>query len=414
MPSIVLSAKVLKNLTCPAKGKTDYHDKGCKGLMLEVRHSGGRTWYLRYRDARGKQRQFRLADARDLSLEQARKRADELRGQIAMGADPTHQKAVLRAVPTFSEFIETQYLPHIKSYKRSWETDVSLLKNHLLPRFGKRHLDQISKQDIVMMHRGRLSEGAAPGSANRVLILMRYIFNLALKWEVAGLTKNPTAGVSTFEENNKLERYLTRQEVTRLYHVVLQSQNQMLSKIISMLILTGARKREVLDSRWGDFDLEKRSWRIPICKTGQARHVPLSDGALRVLELARHDLITAKLAITNQAWVFPNLRTGKPYVSFFTAWDTARKRAGLPAVRVHDLRHSFASFLINTGRSLYEVQKILGHTQVKTTQRYAHLTQETLIDAVNSAAHALDGVFSSSGCQPAVVELVAPPQLSAP
>ena len=88
-------------------------------------------------------------------------------------------------------------------------------------------------------------------------------------------------------------------------------------------------------------------------------------------------------------WLVPNPKTGKPYVSIFGAWDTARKRAGLDEVRIHDLRHSFASFLINSGRSLYEVQKILGHTQVKTTQRYAHLSQDTLIDAANTAIAAV-------------------------
>src|SRR5690606_2851973 len=107
---------------------------------------------------------------------------------------------------------EERYLPFIKGYKRSSDTDVSLLNNHLIPRFGKRHMDEFTKQDIIAMHHGRRADGAAPGSANRLLILMRYIFNLALKWEVAGLTKNPTVGVPLFEENNKKERYITQPE----------------------------------------------------------------------------------------------------------------------------------------------------------------------------------------------------------
>ena len=87
--------------------------------------------------------------------------------------------------------------------------------------------------------------------------------------------------------------------------------------------------------------------------------------------------------------MFPNSKTAKPYVSIFISWDTARKQAGLADVRIHDLRHSFASFLVNAGRSLYEVQKILGHTQIKTTQRYAHLSQDTLIDAANVVPFAM-------------------------
>ena len=148
----------------------------------------------------------------------------------------------------------------------------------------------------------------------------------------------------------------------------------MLQYIIPMLILTGARKREVLDAKWTEFDLERRQWRVSITKAGKPRYVPLSDGVVQLLSTLAHD---------SPKWVFPNPKTGKPYVSIFCSWNTARKQAGLADVRIHDLRHSFASFLVNAGRSLYEVQKILGHTQIKTTQRYAHLSQDTLIDAAN-------------------------------
>ena len=135
------------------------------------------------------------------------------------------------------------------------------------------------------------------------------------------------------------------------------------------LILTGARKREVLDARWEDFDFDRRLWRIPTTKLGKPRHVPISDGVMSLLGMVPR--------VEGRAYVFANPATGKPYVSIFCSWDTARIRAGMPEVRVHDLRHSFASLLINSGRSLYEVQKLLGHTQVKTTQRYAHLDRKS-------------------------------------
>jgi len=325
-----------------------------------------------------------MADAADLSLDQARKRADELRGQIARGQDPCDEKASAKAMPTFAKFIEDQYLPFVKSYKRSWETDVSLLKNHLLPRFGKRYMDDIVRQDIVKMHHDRRAAGAAPGSANRLLIMMRYIFNLAVRWEVPGIKANPTKGVPLMEENNKLERYLSVEEAHRLYESVCASDNKMLRFIVPMLILTGARKREVLDAKWSDFDLVRKAWRIPVTKSGQARHVPLSDGAINILDsIPRSDC----------EWAFPNPKTQLPYVSIFCSWNTARKQAGLADVRVHDLRHSFASLLINSGRTLYEVQKILGHTQVKTTQRYAHLSKDTLLDASNAATRAVGHLF---------------------
>ena len=166
-----------------------------------------------------------------------------------------------------------------------------------------------------------------------------------------------------------------------LYEAVCRSDNEMLQYIVPMLILTGARKREVLDAKWEDFDIAARQWRIPVTKAGKPRHVPLSAGAVHLLaSVPRRD---------GCPWTFANPETGKPYVSFYYSWDTARKKAGLADVRIHDLRHSFASFLVNAGRSLYEVQKILGHTQVKTTQRYAHLSQDTLIDAANEVAKAV-------------------------
>jgi len=134
-------------------------------------------------------------------------------------------------------------------------------------------------------------------------------------------------------------------------------------------------------------------------KTGKPRHVPLNDGAMQILASIPRE--------PGCPWLVPNPKTGKPYVSIFAAWDTARTHAGLTDVRIHDLRHSFASLLINQGRTLYEVQHLLGHTQVKTTQRYAHLSQDTLLAASNAATRALDGYM-----MPVVTAM--PAQLSAP
>ena len=382
MARVTLTAQLIKTSDCPAdKKKIELFDAASKGLSLEVRATGGRTYYRRYRDSRGRIRQVKLGDERDLSLADARTLSDKVGRQVAMGEDPLEQKQIARTVPTFADFIADQYMPYIKSYKRSWDTDVSLLKNHLLPRFGKRYMDEITRQDIVKMHADRKASGAAAGSANRLLIMMRYIYNLTLRWEVPGIKSNPCKGIPLLEENNKLERYLSVEEAQRLYEAVCKSENTMLKYIVPMLILTGARKREVLDAKWSDFDLSRHAWRIPITKSGKARHVPLSDGALTLLATMPRK--------SDCEWAFANPETGKPYVSIFYAWNTARKSIGLSDVRMHDLRHSFASLLINSGRTLYEVQHILGHTQVKTTQRYAHLSQDTLLAAANSATVAL-------------------------
>jgi len=211
-----------------------------------------------------------------------------------------------------------------------------------------------------------------------VIILCRYIFNCALKWEVEGLERNPTAGIALFPENNKRERYLKEDEALRLFEALEASPNPLLPFIIAMLLLTGARKREVLTARWADIDLEQRLWRIEFNKTGKTRHVPISDGLLALLEkLPRRE---------GEEYLFTSPKTGKPFISIFHSWDTARRKAGLADLRIHDLRHSFASYVINAGRSLYEVQKLLGHTQVKTTQRYAHLSHDSLLSAADTAA----------------------------
>ena len=381
-----LTQQMVTLAQCPEnQQKKELTDCVAKGLFLEVRRSGGKTWYLRYTNERGRQRCFRLGDAGLISLPQARKKVSKILVRLALGEDPVVQKKLKRAVPTFENFVIHSYLPYVKTYKRSWDSDVSLLKVHLLPRFAERYLDEIGREDIQRMHIDRRMQGAAPGSANHLLILMRYMFNLAKKWEIPGAESNPTEGIPLMAVNNMKERYLSIEEANALYEAVCRSENRMLQFIVPMLLFTGARKREVLDAQWKDFDVDRKLWRIPLSKSGKARFVPLSDGALHVLKQVPRE--------NHSAWVFSNPKTGLPFVTIFTSWNTARTSVGLGDVRMHDLRHSFASLLINSGRSLYEVQKLLGHTQVQTTQRYAHLAPQTLLQASNEATKALQFIL---------------------
>ena len=384
MPALSLTQQHVKTFNCPTdRSKIVLFDSSCKGLLLEVRESGGRTFYLRFKDARGRSRQLRIADARDLSLEQARQLADKTRAQIALGNDPFEEKESLKKIPTLSGFIHDSYLPFVRGYKRSWKCDEGLLRNHIEPIWGNRYLDQITKADVIqLMATHRTTH--APGSCNRLLILLRYVFSLPKKWDMPGVENNPTTGLPLMKEDNPKERYLSTAEAQRLHAQLKASDNPMLRYIIPMLMLTGARKREVLDARWEDFDYERKLWRIHTTKLGKPRFVPMSDGVIQLLgSVPRHDCV----------WTFPNPKTLKPYVSIFYGWNTARKAAGLEDVRIHDLRHSFASFLVNAGRSLYEVQRLLGHTQIKTTQRYAHLSHDTLLDATNSVTSALSAML---------------------
>ncbi len=388
MPTLTLDATTVRSAVCPSdKRKLDLYDTAIPGFVLEVRPSGGKTWYLRYRDARGKQHQHRIGDASGISFEQARNAALTVRARVILGESPAEEKKALRAIPTLEAFAK-RYLDYVKGVKRSWDTDECFLRNHVLPRWGKRHLDEIRQQDIIDLQHGMRASGYAPATANRIVILTRYMWNLGKKWKVPGAETNPASGVELFEENNKRERFLSAEEAQRLVACVRQSDNPQLQYIVPLLLLLGCRKRELLDSQWSHLDLERRTWRIPLSKSGKARHVPLSADVLAILaRVPRWD---------DCPYVLPNPKTKKPYVSFFYSWDTARKQAGLPEVRVHDLRHSMASFLVNSGRSLYEVQKILGHTQLKTTQRYAHLSQETLLEAVDSLG-AVSGLSLAAG-----------------
>lgn len=377
MPTLYLTAEAVKAYPVPERGKVDLYDTEITGYVCELRCSGKHSFYLKYRNRHGTLRQYKFSDGKSLTFEKARVVAEKLRARIVLGEDPMTEREVTRTIPTFAEFARDRYMPYAKATKRSWSCDDSLLRIHLLPRFGKCHLDEITTHAVTEFYHGKHAKGWAKGTCNRMLILMRYMYNLAGKWKIPGAENNPTKEVPLFELNNARERYLTQEEARRLYEAVKQSPQPMLQYIVPFLILTGARRREVLDCKYEDFDLARRMWRIPMTKSGKPRHVPLSEGALQVL------MNVPKYK--DCPWVFPNPKTLKPMVSGFAAWNTARKKAGLSDVRMHDLRHSFASFLVNSGRSLYEVQKLLGHSQIQTTQRYSHLAPETLLAAADAA-----------------------------
>ena len=375
MAKYTLTQAFVEKATCQAdKKKIDYCDTKTTGLLLKVFPSGKKVFYLRCYNLRKKLMEIKLAPANVLKLSQVRELALQHLAEIAMGRDPFEAKKGLKNVPIFAVFVAEFYLPHIKTYKRSVETDQSLLKNHLLPALGKMHLDEILRGDMVKLF-AKHRETHMPGSTNRIIILSRYIFNLALKWETPGVTRNPTAGIPLLPENNKKERFLTEEEAKRLFAVLEESEAPMLKYIVAMLLFTGARKNELLQSKWSDFNLEKQQWTIEFNKSGKPRYVPLSEAALQVLRSLPR--------IKGCLYPFANPDTQKPFVQIYYAWDTARKKAGMPDLRIHDLRHSFASFLVNNGESLYCVQKLLGHTQIKTTQRYSHLSQDSLLGAAN-------------------------------
>ncbi|WP_278362234.1 tyrosine-type recombinase/integrase [Stutzerimonas kunmingensis] len=223
MPTLTLDATTVRSAVCPSdKRKLDLYDTAIPGFVLEVRPSGGKTWYLRYRDARGKQHQHRIGDASGITFEQARNAALTVRARVILGESPAEEKKALRAIPTLEAFAK-RYLDYVKGVKRSWDTDECFLRNHVLPRWGKRHLDEIRQQDIIDLQHGMRASGYAPATANRIVILTRYMWNLGKKWKVPGAEANPASGIELFEENNKRERFLSAEEAQRLMACVRQS-----------------------------------------------------------------------------------------------------------------------------------------------------------------------------------------------
>jgi integrase len=179
------------------------------------------------------------------------------------------------------------------------------------------------------------------------------------------------------------ERFLTQEEAQRLLHALDADENQVAAAAIKLLLFTGARRNEITHAKWEFVNWEKRTLLVPRAKSGRARSIQLNSAAL--------ELLRAISRIDGNAFIFPSPVTGRPSPSLHFPWRRIRERAGVSDVRLHDLRHSFASFLVNQGVSLYVVQGLLGHTQARTTQRYAHLANDTL----SGAAEMIRNVMAS-------------------
>ena len=350
--------------------------------MLEVRASGGKTFYQRYRDKWGRERQYKIGTASILSVIEARDKGRRVHAEALLGADDSqNRKQQLKAVPTFSRFITETYLPFARSSKRSWRTDETVLRIHILPTIGRLTIDQVSNTHVAKILNRMRQCGYASGTTNRVLVLFRFIFNLARNWGVAGVGKNPSEGFRTAPDVCR-ERFLTNLEAQRLLTVLADDENQVAAKAIRLLLLTGARRNEITQARWEYVDWEKNTLLVPVSKTGRPRLITLNAPAVDVLlSIAR---------TRSNKFIFPSPVTGRPCPSLHFPWLRVRRKAGLENVRLHDLRHSFASFLVNNGVSLFIVQGLLGHSQPRMTQRYAHLHQQTLLQAAEVMGVALN------------------------
>jgi integrase len=370
MPMVRLSPAFVRNAICPADyKKIDYFDTTMRGFMLEVRASGGKTYYQRYTDERGRERQFKIGPADVLTLRQARRKAKQINAEAVLGGDPQSKREERRSIPTLGAFVDEQYLPYGQTYKRSWKTDETVLRVHVLPKLGRLHLDEVTTEAITQVVVAMRHQNYAPGTVGRVIVILRFLFNLARKWKVLKGHENPASGLPVPPDVQR-NRFLDKTEIARLVEVLSTDENQVAAKAILLLLLTGARRNEITQARWEYVDLEAGTLFVPISKSGKPRYVFLSAPAVEMLRSVPR--------ASDSPYVFPSPITGRPCASLHFPWHRIRTKAAIEDVRLHDLRHSFASVLVNDGIPLYEVQRLLGHANAKATQRYAHLTSETL------------------------------------
>lgn len=387
MPIIKLTPQfIATSLTCPpGKTRIEYCDSDVPGLYIAVRAAspGEGVFYLRWKDANNKTCHTKLGRTTDIDLAEARKAARQLRNDIALGANPQAEARAAKAVPTVAEFFESQYLPFAKPRKRSYRRDEEMYRLRIKDSFGHSKLNEVTRKQVQLFHNRLLSDGLMPASADHYLKLMRRAWNLAVEWEI--LETSPLTRLQLFNPDNRMENYLSPEQLDKLVNVLRTAPPRTVCNVALFLLATGARLNEALRATWNQIDKDKRVWRIPASnsKSKRIRSVPLNDAALEVLGQLDTE--------GKYDYLFINTRTKKPLVNVHKVWGRLRAQAGMEWLRIHDLRHSYASFLVNSGRTLYEVQQILGHSDAKVTERYAHLSSKTLQEAANTASVIIQG-----------------------
>lgn len=369
-------------LRCPeGKARIELVDSDLPGMYVLVGAAGNTaSFFLRHKDRAGKTCHQKIGRTSEISLADARKQAKKLKAEIA--ANLSGNVNVKQAALIFSRFFEDHYLPFVQTRKRSWRKDEGLYRLKLRDAFGHKLLQDISRKEVQEFHTSLRNEGLAPATADHYAKCMRYALNCAVQWDM--LTHNPIARVCLYNADNRRDHYLDDVELQRLLTVLRTDANRLVCQVALFLLSTGLRLEEALSAEWKNIDRLNRTLKIPAAtsKSKRVKSIPLNDAAIDILN---HLDTEGKFQ-----HVFINQKTGKKLVNVHKTWNRLRNAAGLPSLRLHDLRHWHASALINSGRTLYEVQHILGHSDPKVTQRYAHLSTKSLQDASNCASLAIN------------------------
>ena len=372
-------------------------DAGVKGFGLRISRGGAKSFVLDYRVA-GHQRRITIGSYPDWSVAAAREAAKAMKRDVDLGRDPMAERHEARNTPTIADLWDRYRIEHLPTKAaRSQRDETMMWEQIVLPRFGKLKVVAISHEDIDALHRDITTIRRTPIRANRTVEVLRKAFNLSIRWKWR--SDNPASGVRRNPEDRR-NRYLNKVEIAALVRALERHSELVSANAIKLLMLTGARRGEVLGATWAMFDLENGIWTKPSAHTKQRKlhRVPLSGQAIRLLiEMKK----TAK-----SPYIFPGV-DGKPLTDIKRTWISVCKEAGLvekvekkscngniardrsvkpimvevPNIRLHDLRHSFASILVSAGASLPLIGQMLGHTQPQTTARYAHLYDDPLREA---------------------------------
>lgn len=304
---------------------------------------------------------------------------EQFHARLSQGLDPFAEDEKSKKEMTFERFVMEVYLPNARVRKKSHRDDESRLRKHILPYLGEKRFDELNMALVTDVLHSAKAKGLKDATVNRIRALLSVIFNLAIDHEL--IASNPMKRVKKLQENNQIERYLSDEELQHLMLVLKHPEHYAISNktivaIIKFLLLTGVRKREAMDMQWSDVDFTKSTWLLKFNKSGKARHIALNTDAMAILNAL------PKIS----AYIFANPETGKPYNDIRKTFDKVMRCAGISNMRIHDLRHNFASLAVNSGESLFVVQKLLGHASPQTTQRYAHLQHSTLQNASEKIA----------------------------
>jgi integrase len=377
MADTKLTDKSILALAKPATGNAVYWDHIVCGFGVRVTANGHRAFFFNYRNRSRRERRLTIGDCATWNISTARTEAKRLKRMVDVGLDPLEANHEVRDAPDMVDLCrryDEEHLP--KKRARSAEEDRALVRLYVLPALKHRKVSDVSFADVDGLHRKITAQGK-PARANRVMSLLSKMFSLSVMWQWRD--NNPCKGVERNPEN-KRDRYLNPAETTRLTNVLAKFPDQDAANAIRLLLFTGCRKGEILQARCSEFDLDAGTWTKPSAHTKQKKNhtVPLSPAAISVLRTMTMD----------SEFLFPGRYRGHRE-NLKGTYAKIRKEACIPDVRMHDLRHSFASYGASLGLSLPMIGALLGHTQAQTTQRYAHLMLDPLRQAVGRIGEAI-------------------------